>query len=490
MQIAQPGAGPYLMPIAWYFAPPGAKKFSGFNAFTSGVWDPDKIVLPPIVGEQPPYETPYYNGANIWGYTGQCVVGTPQQFAEGLTAADLAATPAPVPTCCTPGVPGLFFFLRHDKIANPAVSPGGVVSYWDNQGATITQNQLSPLPGAKVGGPQFVQTPFGPQNEGICCVQYLSGPLPAQSLAAQEWLLQFGQKLIRTFPSTKHLLAALTLIDGTNGEDKVDIWGGVIFLEGIAVNYQPQHTFRLHIAGAAADVAFGDYLCLELGIVASAAFPPPGEIILQFLDSGTNPDGSVRNTNGNSLAFLACPAAQVDPDMPLSGTILPWAGPNVPAGYLACDGSTYSSSTYPQLFAAIGTSWGSGGSGTFNVPDLRDCTPIGVSPGGLSLGRPTPRSLGQMGGEEAHQLVTSELSGHTHGITDPGHRHTPGGGLASFAVTASVSGNYQLPSGTSVDYYTNTSTAPTGITITDSTGGNLPHNNMQPFAVVLWIIKT
>lgn len=55
-----------------------------------------------------------------------------------------------------------------------------------------------------------------------------------------------------------------------------------------------------------------------------------------------------------------------------SGTVLPFAGVNVPAGWLLCDGTAISRTTYASLYSSIGTAWGSGdGSSTFNLPDLR-----------------------------------------------------------------------------------------------------------------------
>lgn len=54
------------------------------------------------------------------------------------------------------------------------------------------------------------------------------------------------------------------------------------------------------------------------------------------------------------------------------GFIKPYAGTSVPTGYLLCNGAAISRAQYPELFAAIGTTWGAGdGSSTFNVPDLR-----------------------------------------------------------------------------------------------------------------------
>jgi len=62
------------------------------------------------------------------------------------------------------------------------------------------------------------------------------------------------------------------------------------------------------------------------------------------------------------------------------GTILPWSNSSLPSGYLNCDGTAVSRTTYSALFAVIGTDYGSGnGSSTFNLPDLQDKVPLGVS---------------------------------------------------------------------------------------------------------------
>jgi len=56
-----------------------------------------------------------------------------------------------------------------------------------------------------------------------------------------------------------------------------------------------------------------------------------------------------------------------------TGTIVPWPTNSVPSGYLDCNGAAVSRSTYADLFAVIGTTYGSGdGSTTFNVPNIKD----------------------------------------------------------------------------------------------------------------------
>lgn len=98
-----------------------------------------------------------------------------------------------------------------------------------------------------------------------------------------------------------------------------------------------------------------------------------------------------------------------------TGSVILYAGSSAPSGWLFCDGSAVSRTTYAALFAAIGTTFGAGdGSTTFNLPDTRGKTPIGAGAGtGL-----TPRTLGQNGGEEKHQLTVDELAKHIH--TDKG----------------------------------------------------------------------
>ena len=72
------------------------------------------------------------------------------------------------------------------------------------------------------------------------------------------------------------------------------------------------------------------------------------------------------STGGNWVQLLARGSA-----LP-SGMINWFAGPTAPLGYLECDGSAVSRTTYASLFSAIGTTFGTGdGSTTFNLPDLR-----------------------------------------------------------------------------------------------------------------------
>ncbi len=65
------------------------------------------------------------------------------------------------------------------------------------------------------------------------------------------------------------------------------------------------------------------------------------------------------------------------------GTVLAWAGqPGIPAGYFECNGASLVRTSYPELFAAIGTTYGAASGTTFNVPDLRGQFIRGYDSGG------------------------------------------------------------------------------------------------------------
>ena len=64
-----------------------------------------------------------------------------------------------------------------------------------------------------------------------------------------------------------------------------------------------------------------------------------------------------------------------------TGSVIPWGATSIPSGFLECDGSAVSRSTYATLFGVIGTTYGTGdGSSTFNLPNIADNVVIGKSP--------------------------------------------------------------------------------------------------------------
>ena len=101
-----------------------------------------------------------------------------------------------------------------------------------------------------------------------------------------------------------------------------------------------------------------------------------------------------------------------------AASMMIWPDTTAPNGWLLCDGSAVSRTTYADLFAKIGTRYGAGnGSTTFNVPDMRLCFPLGV---------------GTVGGETV-TLGTRDANGVSHKHQSVGHYHGLGAG-ADLAV--------------------------------------------------------
>lgn len=129
-----------------------------------------------------------------------------------------------------------------------------------------------------------------------------------------------------------------------------------------------------------------------------------------------------------------------------------------PDGFLYCDGSAISRTTYTSLFTAIGTLYGTGdGSTTFNLPDLRGEFIRGWDDGrGVDSGR-------VFGANQA-----ADNAPHSHGVSDPGHAHTyPNGGISGGGAPVLSNG---------VGYNSSTSAALTGISIKSSGAEGRPRN--------------
>jgi microcystin-dependent protein len=230
-----------------------------------------------------------------------------------------------------------------------------------------------------------------------------------------------------------------------------------------------------------------------------------------------------------------------------AGVISQFAGSTAPSGYLVCDGAAVSRSTFSSLFTAIGTTYGTGnGSTTFNIPNFQGRVPVGVGTAPSGNGR-TAKALAGTGGDETVALTTANMAAHTHSGTTAAEtqEHTHSGTTASGGVahTHSITeannhthsyyrGNLVLVnSGTAIGVQGRTATPDIGNlsstvgagfhshggstggasatghthTITTSgrsathnhtyttdngTGTGTAHNNLQPYIVVNYIIKT
>jgi microcystin-dependent protein len=173
-----------------------------------------------------------------------------------------------------------------------------------------------------------------------------------------------------------------------------------------------------------------------------------------------------------------------------TATIVPWSSSSVPSGFLECNGTAVSRSTYSALFAIVGTTYGAGdGSTTFNVPDLQDNVPVGKSNNknlASTGGANTVAATGNVGGSTANAtLSTAQLASHTHAYqsyNDAGEPQVPAAPKTalgrSFGLTT-INGIIQS-TGSGQGHSHNMSATFSG----DAT------SVVQPYLTLIYIIKT
>lgn len=217
---------------------------------------------------------------------------------------------------------------------------------------------------------------------------------------------------------------------------------------------------------------FGFGVCgLFSGLTAGSAYylstATPGAVTSTIPGDNIVPLGFAFTTTTMFLQPEPGAGKAADNALPV-GTILDFAGTSVPAGFLPCNTATpVSRTTYANLYAVIGDTWGAGdGSTTFNTPDFRRRNSIG-SGGTATSPAFTGTTTGNYGGEEVHVMTNGELVLHTHNIT---------------AYAVSGSSNVRVANNFTDNTDTITET-------TTSTGNTTPFNVMQLGAVVTKIIK-
>jgi len=155
-----------------------------------------------------------------------------------------------------------------------------------------------------------------------------------------------------------------------------------------------------------------------------------------------------------------------------AGTIVQSASINVPDGWLNCNGELLNKIAYAELFFAIGNVYGGEPTDlSFNLPDMRGRVGIGAGQG-ADL---TNRIMGEKSGVETHALNVGEMPSHSHSLT---RRSNPDAGAYD------IGDAHQDESSAAT-----TDRGDLGPFNTNSTGSGLPHNNMQPFLVIRYLIK-
>jgi microcystin-dependent protein len=164
---------------------------------------------------------------------------------------------------------------------------------------------------------------------------------------------------------------------------------------------------------------------------------------------------------------------------PFIAEIRMFAGNFAPRGWAFCQGQILSIAQNTALFSLLGTTYGGNGQTTFALPDLRGRVPVGT---GQGPGLPSV-NLGEQAGAPTHTLTNTEMPAHNHpaqtaGINAPGTASSPGGNTWA---TSTARDNV---------YTSGTPSAPmaAGSVSVGIAGGSQPHNNMQPYLGMNYII--
>ena len=200
----------------------------------------------------------------------------------------------------------------------------------------------------------------------------------------------------------------------------------------------------------------------------------------QLAAAGGGTGLSSSGTSGNVLTSNGTGWVSSTPTYVPTGGMLMWGTASAPTGYLLCNGSAVSRTTYSALFAVIGTAYGAGdGSTTFTLPDFRDRFPVGAG---------TTYAANSTGGSKDAITVA-----HTHtGTTDSNGAHQ------HYATVYRQNGAAYNVDGfggySDTDYsgsvLNNSAGAHTHAFTTGSTGSSGTNANLPPYLGVYFIIKT
>jgi microcystin-dependent protein len=155
-----------------------------------------------------------------------------------------------------------------------------------------------------------------------------------------------------------------------------------------------------------------------------------------------------------------------------------FAGNFAPAGWALCNGQILSIANYQVLYSIIGLTYGGDGMTTFALPNLQGRVPLHVGQGpGLS-----DRRLGEIAGEGSETILTSMLPSHSHDVfigQNAGSSEGPANAVWAGTKGRRIGQAYNNDSLHAARMHGNA---------IGSNGGGAPHNNMQPFLAINFII--
>jgi microcystin-dependent protein len=164
---------------------------------------------------------------------------------------------------------------------------------------------------------------------------------------------------------------------------------------------------------------------------------------------------------------------------PFVGEIRLFAGSFAPEGWALCNGQSQTISANEALYSLIGTTYGGDGVSTFNLPDLRGRVPVNMGTGGGGT-----YVIGQMAGVESVTLTAQQMPGHSHPLyaTSAGTQQASPANALPAPTNSSQAGTMLYGNGAA----SLTSLAPQ--TVTANPGAGLPHDNLQPYVAINFII--
>jgi microcystin-dependent protein len=163
---------------------------------------------------------------------------------------------------------------------------------------------------------------------------------------------------------------------------------------------------------------------------------------------------------------------------PFVGEIRMFAGNFPPVGWMFCDGQTVPISENDVLFTLIGTTYGGDGQETFNLPNLQSRIPLHM---GTSTASGTTYQIGEAAGVESVTLTTNQIPTHTHPLV-----------ATNDAGSQANAGNAVLAAQSPVSIYRPNATPPNvpmNASSVSVVGGSQPHDNMQPYICINYIIS-
>lgn len=180
------------------------------------------------------------------------------------------------------------------------------------------------------------------------------------------------------------------------------------------------------------------------------------------------------------------------------GTVLAWPPNFAPRYWALCNGQLLQIANNQALYSLLGSTYGGDGRTTFALPDLRGRVIVGQGQApGMSA-----YSLGEKGGSESVTLSTQEIPAHNHAAqansltvhpvysTVNAARATPQAGdvPAKVGLPDGRDFNAQNAYGNNTNTINGAAISISGEVHISNTGGNLPHDNRQPYQVLNWII--